>query len=374
MSGGTLLLSGTGSVNTSSGITINGSRAKFAQSSSTAVSVPVTVTTGTLDGTTTVNTVVVTAGTGGIIANGNGTTNALTIGSLTFDGVGAMSLNTASTTPVLNVTTLTTSASPSSITVNASNTSWTSGTVYDLVGYSTLGGLGFNAFTLGTITGLTPRQGATLTNPAGYIALSITGGNFPVWTGAVNGNWTTTVIAAPKNWKLSIGGAQTDFMTGDTVLFDDTATGTTAVSISDANVSPTSVTFNNTHPAKTYTISSTGGYYIASGYVVKNGNGSVTINTNNTYTGGTTVNAGSLNMTGTNDFGTGGVTVTGGSLTFSGASSWTGRHSSERRVAGFIACRYLRDGQRDGEWRHVGPGRLEPDPHYRCRVQPQAAR
>ena len=157
-----------------------------------------TVTTGTLDGTTTVNTVEVTAGTGGIIANGNGTTSAFTIGSLKFDGVGAMSLNTASTTPALNVSTLTTSASPSSITVNAANTSWTSGTVYDLVGYSTLGGLGFNAFTLGTITGLTPRQGATLTNPAGYIALSITGGNFPVWTGAVNGNWTTTVIAAPR--------------------------------------------------------------------------------------------------------------------------------------------------------------------------------
>jgi fibronectin-binding autotransporter adhesin len=323
VSGGTLLLSGTGSVNTSSGIAINGAGAKFVQSSSTAVSVPVTVTTGTLDGTTTVNTVVVTAGTGGIVANGNSTANAFTIGSLTFNGAGAMSLNTASTSPVLNVTSLTTSATAASITLNASNTSWTSGTVYDLVSFSTLGGLGFNAFTLGTVAGLTPRQGATLTNLPGYIALSVTGGNVPIWTGAVNGNWTTTAIPAPKNWKLSIGGAQTDFMTADTVLFDDSATGTTAVSISDANVSPTSVTFNNT-TAKTYTISSTGGYYIDSGYVSKSGNGSVTINTNNTYTGGTTVNAGSLTMTGNNNFGAGGVTVTGGTLTFSGASTLSG--------------------------------------------------
>ncbi|MGA2063193.1 MAG: autotransporter-associated beta strand repeat-containing protein, partial [Thermoguttaceae bacterium] len=327
VSAGKLLLSGAGSINTSSGITINGSAAKFVQSSSVPVSAPVTVTTGTLDGTTTVNTVVVTAGTGGIVSNGDGTTNPLTIGSLTFSGAGALSLNTAGAV-ALNTTTLTASGGAGSVTVNAAATTWTSGTVYDLVSYTgAIGGTGFSAFTTGTITGLTPRQGATLTNSTGYLALSITGGNIPVWTGVQNGNWTTTPVTPLKNWKLQIGGASTDFLVGDSVLFDDSATGTTAVSISDADVSPTLVTFNNTTTpvtGKTYTISSSSGFAIVSGALIKNGNGSVTINTNNTYTGGTTVNNGSLLMTGNNNFGTGGVTMTGGSATFSGLSTWTG--------------------------------------------------
>jgi autotransporter-associated beta strand protein len=323
---GKLLLNGAGSINTSSGITINGSTAKFVQSSSVPVSQPMTVTTGTLDGTTTVNSVVVSAGTGGIVANGDGSTSPLTIGSLTFNGAGALNLNTAGAVS-LNTTTLTTGAAAHSITVNATNTSWTSGTVYDLVSYSTLSGLGFTAFQTGTIMGLTPRQGATLTNPAGFIALSITGGNIPVWSGAVNGNWTTAVIPEPKNWKLQTGGATTDFLTGDSVLFDDTATNTTAVSISDADVNPTLITFNNTTTpgtGKIYTISSAGGFGIVNGSLVKNGNGSVTISTNNSYTGGTTVNNGTLILSGNNNFGTGGVTVIGGIALLSGTNTYSG--------------------------------------------------
>ena len=52
----------------------------------------VTVQTGTLDGIGTVNTAIVSDGTGGIIANGNGTASTFTINSLTFNGVGAMNL------------------------------------------------------------------------------------------------------------------------------------------------------------------------------------------------------------------------------------------------------------------------------------------
>ena len=200
---------------------------------------------------------------------------------------------------------MTASGGTDSIAVNATNTSWTSGTVYDLVSYTgAIGGTGFSAFTTGAIANLTPRQGATLTNPAGFIALSITGGNIPVWTGIQNASWTTTPVTPLKNWKLQIGGATTDFLVGDSVLFDDSATGTTAVNISDADVSPTVVTFNNTTTpvtGKTYSISSSSGFAIVSGSLVKNGNGSVTINTNNTYTGGTTVNNGTLLMPGSNN-------------------------------------------------------------------------
>ena len=53
--------------------------ARLIQSSSVAVTPTVTVTKGAIDGTTTVNTVNVGAGTGGIVQNGNGTTGTLTI-------------------------------------------------------------------------------------------------------------------------------------------------------------------------------------------------------------------------------------------------------------------------------------------------------
>src|SRR5262249_33872665 len=57
---GTLQLStDPGSINTTSSITLSGATARFVQLSPTAVSVPVTVTTGTVDGTGTINSVTV---------------------------------------------------------------------------------------------------------------------------------------------------------------------------------------------------------------------------------------------------------------------------------------------------------------------------
>ena len=139
---GTVFLSGSGSLNNSSGITINGSGAKLVQNSTTAISAPVTVTTGTLDGTTMVNSVVVGNGTGGIITNGGGTTNPLFVNSLTFSGAATMNLNISSTFPALTTNTLNTSGggavSTGLITINASNASWSPG-VYYLINYSTLG-------------------------------------------------------------------------------------------------------------------------------------------------------------------------------------------------------------------------------------------
>src|SRR4029450_4509838 len=86
----------------------------------------------------------------------------------------------------------------------------------------------------------------------------------------------------------------------------------TTVDISDANVAPGGVTFNNsTHD---YTISSTAGFGISSGVMTKNGSGAVTITTANTYAGGTTLNAGKLNRNNASAIGTGALTITGGTL------------------------------------------------------------
>ena len=72
--------------------------------------------------------------------------------------------------------------------------------------------------------------------------------------------------------------SQTDFLAGDSVWFDDSVgAGSTAVEILDANVNPAYVKFNNN--TKNYTVSSAGGYGIASGIVTKSGTGAVTLNT-----------------------------------------------------------------------------------------------
>ena len=289
VSNGTLALSGTGAVNSSIGITVNGAGAKFLQNSSVAVAPTVTLTQGTIDGTGTINTVNAAAGT--VIANGDGGTGVLTIGTLTHGSPATYNLTTASTAPVLALGTLTTNGGI--ITINATNSSWTNGLDYNLIGYTTLNGV-LADFTKGAVANLGARQSATLTNPAGFIALTIAG-DLPVWTGLQSGSWTTNVIGGSSNWKLQTGATATDFIVNDTVLFDDTiTTGTTAVTINVANVTPISTTFNNT--ANNYTV--TGGFGIASGTLIKNGAGTVTLGTANTYTGPTSVNNGVFNLTG----------------------------------------------------------------------------
>ncbi len=319
ISSGTLLLNGTGSVNGSSGITINGTGARFVQANgATPVSAPVTVTNGTLDGTGTVNTVTVGNGTGGVITNGNGGTGVLTIGALTFNGAGAVNVNTAGSLGIAVTGALTTSGA-GSVTLNVPvGLPWVTGTTYDLISYGTLNGAIGN-FTAGSIAGLGARQTPTPVIHNNNVAITIAG-DTPVWTGAASGAWTTTPIGAPFNWKLQIAGTGTDFLPNDQVIFDDTATGTTDVTINNAAVNPASVTFNNS--AKNYTVSGTSG--ISTGLLLKNGTGSVTISTANTYTGGTTVNAGTLILSGNNNFGAGNLTVNGGAATLSGNNTTTG--------------------------------------------------
>jgi autotransporter-associated beta strand protein len=317
VNGGTLVLGGTGDINGSSGITINGSTAKYVKTSSTAGIVPITLTQGTLDGTGAVGAVTVGNGTGGLVTNGggNGGTSTLTMDALTFNGAGAISLNKASdtSTVALAVTgAFTTTAANGQITLNVLTApAWTNGSTYNLISYGSFNGANTD-FTLGTIAGLGGRQSATLGNTgagSGFITLAIAG-DTPVWTGAANANWTTTAQPSPFNWKLQTAGTGTQFLTNDQVLFDDTATGTTAINIADASVSPATVVFNNS--SKNYSVSSSGGFGIASGSVSKSGSGSLTLNTANTYSGGTTLNGGTLNINHASALGTGSLTIAAG--------------------------------------------------------------
>jgi autotransporter-associated beta strand protein len=236
----------------------------------------------------------------------------VTVSSLAIGGPGSsLNVNLTSATPGIAITgALTTGGNSTAI--NATKTTWVNG-ANPLLSFGSLSGSLAN-FSVGTVTGLNARQVAgALTNTGNGFSLTINGDN-PKWTGAASGVWSTDIMTAPKNWKLVLGGGNTDYLEGDAVEFDDSVTtGTTTVDIaSAAGVTPTSVAFSNS--TKAYTINGSGGSGInGSTSVVKSGTNSLTLNSNNGYTGGTTLNGGTLNINSATALGTGPLTLaTGG--------------------------------------------------------------
>jgi autotransporter-associated beta strand protein len=183
---------------------------------------------------------------GGAMALGN----SLTLGTGT-----SLTVSTA-VLPSLTVTGAITPTGPaSSVTVNL-DTGDALPTVgqHPLISYGSLEGTGIGAFTLGP---LPPRFAATLEdNSAGKsISLNVTYSDFPVWRGALSSEWSTAVLSAPKNWVLNTNSATgTDFLSGESVVFNDTVIGTT-VDVSGANVAAAKVRFNNT--TKNYLLTGT---------------------------------------------------------------------------------------------------------------------
>jgi len=287
---GKLVIGTGGSVNTASAINVNGGT--FVQANSaTAITPTVSLQGGTLDGIGTVNTVNVADLPTTKITNGNATTTALTVGNLTFSGDAGIDIRTAGSVGLAVTGTLTTTPANGKVIVNVTSAPvWTIGTTYNLISYGTLTG-SLADFTKGTIAGLGGRQTADLVTNGNNIAITI-GGDKVLWTGAASGNWTTSSIGSPFNWKTQVGGADTDYLASDDVVFDDTAT-TTAVTITDSTVSPTSTTFNNS--TQSYTLS---GGSIATGNLTKNGTNSLILNNSNTYSGTTTINGGTLQVSG----------------------------------------------------------------------------
>ena len=116
--------------------------------------------------------------------------------------------------------------------------------------------------------------------------LNVTQSGVPKWTGAVNGNWDTTT----PNWALVGTSSSTTYFQGDNVLFDDSATGTTSITLT-STVTPSTVTFNNSR--LTYSVSGAGAI-MGPAALTMTGSGLVILATNNNYTGGTTISAGTL--------------------------------------------------------------------------------
>jgi fibronectin-binding autotransporter adhesin len=304
---GTQTLSGTntytGATQVNNGVlVVNGSLAN------TAVSI---ASGATLGGTGTVGgAVTVASGTGSVTA-GNGTSGTLTLSSnLTFTGSGVINIGTLSnytSNAALSIAgNLVFSGGAGAVTINLPAGVLTNGT-YHLISHANvltdLSGL--------TLTGpsVGGRQSASLVNNTGMIDY-VVAGDSPFWTGD-NGS----ALSGSNNWKLTTAGTVTDYLANDTLLFNDSATGTTTVSISGADVAPTSMAFENT--TKDYVLQGTNG--ASGGSLIKSGTGGLTLNNTNSFSS-TTIGGGTVTISSSGAFGANGITLNGGNIALNNQS------------------------------------------------------
>jgi len=332
INGGTLRIDNAGSVNSSSGITIDGADAKLLFTSSVASTPPVTLTQGSLDGTGTIG--AVNAADGTTLANGNGGTAPLTTGNLNFGGAATVNLGVTNSTVGIAAGTLTTSGADGAITLTINKTgTWTNGP-NNLISFTSFPSADINDFTYVQpslpLLGARQQFGGLVLN-GNNIALQVDGTSI-YWTGLQSNQWTLATISGAKNWKQTSDNLATDYISADDVVFNDSPGSNQIVQIDDDNVIPTTTTFSNS--TVNYTIASANGFGINDGTLTKSGAASVTINTANSYFGGTTLNSGTLNLGNASALGTGAIIINGGTLdntsggalifTSSPAQSWNG--------------------------------------------------
>ncbi len=310
VSAGTLLLSGTNSSAAATHVNA-GTLAVTNASGSATGSGTVTVASGaTLAGTGNIAGPVVFnnsgnlspgIGAGGIGALHVGPTTLNTGAALDYDLAGLAAFDTTAVNGQLALGT--------SLTVNLNAESGFSLGTYNLVTSS--GRTGTPSFTVNhSGDGDNPHFIYNVTTQGNNIVL-IVDASAQKWTGAAGsggtGNWDTTSV----NWDPAVnGGLYQDNQHKQ--LFDDTGTNTNINVVSP--VSPLAVLFaNNTVP---YTV--TGQPITGSTAVVIQGPGTVTLSSptdsGNTYTGGTTLLGGTLNIGNFNALGTGTLAIAGGSI------------------------------------------------------------
>jgi hypothetical protein len=113
-----------------------------------------------------------------------------------------------------------------------------------------------------------------------------------VWRGNIDGNWNTTTL----NWVDPLTLTATNFSQGDFVVFDDTATGATNISIIDSVVSGQHATLPGvlvSNSVRNYTF--TGGTIAGTGKMLKQGSGTLSVDANSENS--LTVSNGTVNVT-----------------------------------------------------------------------------
>ncbi len=200
-----------------------------------------------------------------------------------------------------------------------------SGTV-NVVPAGGAGSLGAGTYPLFTYTGTlsgspafawsSPGYTATFdTATPGVVSMTLTADNSRppaalVWTGAASGTWNSSAL----NWKFAADGVATAFVEQDSVRFDDTRAGNPTVTLAGP-LNPAAVTVDNT---TAYSFASGAGGIAGAATLLKTGTGTLTLTGANTFTGGITLQAGTLTLgdetaNGTG-LGTGPLTLEGGTL------------------------------------------------------------
>ncbi len=311
---------------------------------------------------TTTPTVTFTGGVGsGVAATASFTAAAATDGGLTKNGQGTLTLSGANTyngpTTINNGMLSLTGTLTSNISVNSGGALGGEGSTTGSLTFSSSGGTGFSfdpstggAFTANTIT----ATGATITltptaapSGTGIVVMNATSGitaspsNFIINArGTINVTATqvlfNTGTAATLTWKGNAtnptfwdngttvnwdnGGTPDKFFAGDNVTFDDSAS--SFVVTPQGAVGPGSVLFNNS--ANDYTLNGNGSIGGTIG-ITKSGTAKLTVANNNTYSGGTTISAGTVQLgdgiNGNGTLGTGAITNNGALITSYGTNN-----------------------------------------------------
>ncbi len=183
----------------------------------------------------------------------------------------------------------------------------------------------YTVLTAGTLT-IDPGQAPTVDQVSGAretFSLDLTTPNtikLDVVGAAANLTWKGNIdagggtffwdVQGTKNWiNTSSGNIADFFFNGDNVTFDDTGVNKAVTIV--GSVAPGSVTVNNS-TGNDYTFIS--GSIDGFSSLVKSGTGALTLTNSSTYSGGTILNAGTLNANAFNALGAGAVTVNGGTL------------------------------------------------------------
>ncbi|MGN6644087.1 MAG: beta strand repeat-containing protein, partial [Verrucomicrobiota bacterium] len=174
----------------------------------------------------------------------------------------------------------------------------------------------------------------TLTNIDGNtLAMVVTAvsATYQTWSGAANGNWD---IATTANWLSGVTPAV--YADGNAALFDDAASNST-ISVATP-VSPSAIYLNNN--SKNYSF--IGSAITGTGSLTKQGTGSLTLSSANSYSGGTTLGAGTLIINHAQALGTGLLTINLGNIDSQGSSPITLTNSEVWNGAfGFVGSQEL---------------------------------
>jgi autotransporter-associated beta strand protein len=255
---------------------------------------------------------------GGSIEGGTNGVGGLSFGkNLTFN-TGTLVVSPSSAgAPVVVVGTLNTGSS-TAVQVSIQNSP--ADGVYHIARFGTLAGTA--GFALST-----PNPNYTLQVSGNYLNLIVATDSDLVWKGNLSSEWS--LQPGDMNWVTAVSSTATAYADSPTVFFNDTATAT-VVDVSVDTVAPTAMFFNNS--TKNYTLQGTLAISGLGGTLTKTGNGSLTINSTNSFGGAVALNGGTVSVASVADSANNSPLGAGSSVSFAGGTlEYTGASGSMNR-------------------------------------------